>query len=58
VPQDGESASRALSEALRLLDSQYELERMRSALAAMSSEAGAKGIAGIVEELTFRSSNR
>ena len=51
--QDGESASSALSNALRLLEDEAELERMRQALMAMSEVPGAKGIADMVEELTL-----
>jgi UDP-N-acetylglucosamine--N-acetylmuramyl-(pentapeptide) pyrophosphoryl-undecaprenol N-acetylglucosamine transferase len=58
VLQEGESASRALHEALKLLDDDFELQRMHGAFGAMSSAPGAKGIACIVEELTLGRSNR
>lgn len=54
VLQQGESAQSAISEALRLLDDEAELRQMRTAMSAMSEVPGAKGIAGIVEELTLR----
>lgn len=53
VLQVGDVASNAISKALRLLEDDAELEQMHAALSAMSEVSGAKGIAGIVEELTL-----
>lgn len=53
VLQAGDVASNAISKALRLLEDDAELEQMHAALSAMSEVSGAKGIAGIVEELTL-----
>jgi UDP-N-acetylglucosamine--N-acetylmuramyl-(pentapeptide) pyrophosphoryl-undecaprenol N-acetylglucosamine transferase len=51
VPEQGGSASQAVSEALRLVCDTNKLDRMREALLGLQRVPGAEGIAALVEEL-------